>query len=304
MYAGIVARRARRPQQLRAGRQRRRAPASTCAIACERARGDDRRRPAPRRAARARRTGARTARGRVPAGGRSPVHALPRRLEVDVEPDHEVLGERVAHRLGPDRAAAEREHRARPPVEQLERDPLLGRAERRLAVLGEDRGRSACRAARSITASTSTASIPSASAALRAAVVLPAPMKPMQTIGAAGSRLALRTAPSDPLLVGAQRGADVVDVVAAELPPVGVGEHERDHRLADHAGGRAPCTSRSARAAPPRARAWRCRPSAAAWSASAAASSNRGRRAARRSSCRPPPRPRGSSRGSSRGRSS
>ena len=62
------------------------------------------------------------------------------------------------------------------------------------------------------------------------------------------------------------------------------------------------CRSRCARAAP-RPAAWsRCRPSAAAWSASAAASSPRARQAARRWSCRPRGRRRGWSRGSSRAR--
>ena len=64
---------------------------------------------------------------------------------------------------------------------------------------------------------------------------------------------------------------------------------------------RAPCTNRFARAAPPPARGWRCRPIAAAWSASAMASSTRGRRAARPSSSRLRRRPRGWCCGGSRG---
>ena len=46
----------------------------------------------------------------------------------------------------------------------------------------------------------------------------------------------LVTSPGDPLLVCSQGTADVVDVIAAELSAVGVGEHERDHRLPYHSG--------------------------------------------------------------------
>src|SRR3954470_1164301 len=44
--------------------------------------------------------------------------------------------------------------------------------------------------------------------------------------------------PPDPLLVAAERLADVLDVVAAELRAVCRGEDERDHRLPHHAGRR------------------------------------------------------------------
>jgi len=69
-------------------------------------------------------------------------------------------------------------------------------------------------------------------------------MKPISTRGA--SRRACQVLPSDPPLVGAQRFEDVVDVVAAELLSVRVGEHERDHRLADDPPRLEPCTSRCA----------------------------------------------------------
>ena len=67
-------------------------------------------------------------------------------------------------------------------------------------------------------------------AASRAADVLPAPMKPTKTRAAAP--------PPDALPVAVHGLEHVVDVVAAELRAVGVGEHEGDHRLPHDAGGR------------------------------------------------------------------
>ena len=82
------------------------------------------------------------------------------------------------------------------------------------------------------------------------AVDLPAPMKPTSAIdplivpcslkGRSGYPRGPResAAEVDPLAVGVERPADVVDVVAAELLAVGAGEDEREHRLADYARGR------------------------------------------------------------------
>src|SRR5579871_263740 len=44
--------------------------------------------------------------------------------------------------------------------------------------------------------------------------------------------------PADATLVGLQGLADVIDVIATELLAIGVGDHEGDHRLAHHPGGR------------------------------------------------------------------
>jgi hypothetical protein len=71
------------------------------------------------------------------------VRALPGGVGVDVEKHHAVAGERVAHALGHERAAGDRQHRRRRSVEQLAGQLLLGLAERALAVRGEpvvDRG--------------------------------------------------------------------------------------------------------------------------------------------------------------------
>ena len=125
-------------------------------------------------------------------------------------------------------------------------------------------------------------------------VDLPAPMKPMRTSGF--SAAATRSAPGR----RATAAQHVVDVVAAELLAVGVGQHEGDHRLAHDPGGRHRAGVGALAQRLRRARGWRCRPSAAAWSAWAAASCRRARRAARRWSCRPRGRPRGWSRGRSR----
>jgi hypothetical protein len=63
--------------------------------------------------------------------------ARPGHLEPHVEPDHEVVLERRANTLVPDRPATERQHAGLGRIEQLERHPLLGGPERGLAVLGE-----------------------------------------------------------------------------------------------------------------------------------------------------------------------
>ena len=78
------------------------------------------------------------ARQRAPAA-----RAVPGRLDVDVEQHDGVVLERRAHPLGGDRAAAQREHRPRRRLEQLDDGVLLLLAERALAVGGEvrlDRG--------------------------------------------------------------------------------------------------------------------------------------------------------------------
>ncbi len=256
------------------------------------------RRPARRRPARARRTGARSARGRAASGRPVPRARAQAVSAVDVEPDDEVLGQRArtaSEPIAPPPSATTRGVRR---VEQLERDALLlgaGTPPRRPRRTSRSIGLpSRC----SITASTSTASSPSASAALARRGRLARPHEAdaddqRPAVEHPGPLLSGHLGQPIRSLVGAQRAADVVDVVAAELLPVGVGEHERHHRLADHAGRRhrARVGPLAQRLRP--ARGSRCRPSAAAWSASAAASSSRARRAARRSSSRPPPRRRG-----------
>src|ERR1700760_3663894 len=95
----------------------------------------------------------------------------------------------------------------------------------------------------SISSSISVVGSPSPRAAAGAGD-LPPPMKPTKTIeGFRDSPAALTGTPPrsprvDPRLVGVDRAEDVVDVVAAELLPVGAGEDQADHRLGDHGGGR------------------------------------------------------------------
>ena len=138
------------------------------------------RRPARRTSARARRT-ARSNWSRSRASGRP----LPRQRcqassNGDVEPEPRD-GRASAART---RGGRSRRRRAPAPsgvAEQLERDLLLGGAERGLAVLRRTPRRSACPAAARSRGRRRSRSSPSASAALRAAVDLPAPMKPMHT---------------------------------------------------------------------------------------------------------------------------
>src|SRR5580692_7581458 len=95
----------------------------------------------------------------------------------------------------------------------------------------------------SISSSISTVGSPSLRAAA-SAVDLPAPMKPTKTIeGFRDSPVTLTGPPPrspcvDPRLVGVDRAEDVVDVVAAELLPVGARKDQADHRLGNHGGGR------------------------------------------------------------------
>ena len=67
------------------------------------------------------------------------MRALPGRVEVDVEQDHEVAVERRAHALGVQGAAAEGDDAAVGGLEQRAGELLLGGAEGRLAVAREDR---------------------------------------------------------------------------------------------------------------------------------------------------------------------
>ncbi len=61
-------------------------------------------------------------------------HALPRGARLDVQQHGHMAGQRVAHALGSDAAAPERDHRVRSGVvQQLAHQLLLRRAERRLA---------------------------------------------------------------------------------------------------------------------------------------------------------------------------
>ena len=117
---------------------------------------------------------------------------------------------------------------ARPALaEQLAHELLLdapGRSPRRAARTPRRSGaRGAARAARRCRARARRA--PPASS--RAALDLPAPMKPIRTSAIRSAARSART-----------RLEHVVDVVAAELLAVGLGEHEGDHRLADHPGRR------------------------------------------------------------------
>ena len=73
----------------------------------------------------------------APVGGERPSAApaaRPRRVDVDVDPDDEVIGERLAHGRRADRAAPECQDTRPGVAEQLERDALLGRPERGLAI--------------------------------------------------------------------------------------------------------------------------------------------------------------------------
>src|SRR6201994_4439774 len=87
----------------------------------------------------------------------------------------------------------------------------------------------------SISSSISTVESPSPRAAA-SAVDLPAPMKPTKTIDDFIAPRP-RSPRVDARLVGVDRGADVVDVVAAELLAVGTRQGQADHRLGDPRGG-------------------------------------------------------------------
>ena len=65
--------------------------------------------------------------------------APPRVLGVDLELDHRVGAERLAHALGFHRAATQRQHAAAHALEQLQHYLLLARPERRFALAVEER---------------------------------------------------------------------------------------------------------------------------------------------------------------------